>query len=65
MAQTVTLTFDRDTSRDCLEFVAFEDEVIEPLEILTAKLTSEDDVILLPEEASIEIIDDGRKFLSV
>jgi hypothetical protein len=42
-----------------VDFTALEDDVVEGAESLTAVLTSDDGVILSPEEATINIIDDG------
>ena len=54
-----SLVFDSTTSRSCVDFTALEDDVGEGAEILTAMLTSDDGVILAPDGATIEIVDDG------
>ena len=53
------LVFDSTTSHSCVDFTALEDDVVEEAETLTAMLTSDDDVILAPNEATIDIVDDG------
>lgn len=54
-----SLVFDSATNRSCVDFTALEDNVVEGTENLTAMLTSDDDVTLLPDKARIEIVDDG------
>ena len=57
--QMTSLTFDSTTSRSCVDFTALDDDVVEESENLTAMLTSNDDVTLSPDEATIVIVDDG------
>ena len=52
---TTTLTFDEQTSRNCVNFTGFEDNVVEPNENFTVILTNGDDVILIPDIAIVTI----------
>jgi hypothetical protein len=67
MGPAITLMFDSGTNRSCVDFTALEDDVVEGTENLTAVLTSDDDdVILLPGEAVINIMDDdGMTVLTI
>ena len=52
---TITLTFDPDTSRNCVNFTGFEDGISEPDENFTVSLTGGNDVVFNPDMAVITI----------
>ena len=59
-SQMVELKFDANTSRACADFTAKEDNIVEGVENLTATLSTDDDgILLLPEEAVIDILESG------
>ena len=62
-AVTTTLTFDPDTSRNCVDFTGFEDGIVEPDENFTVSLTSGDDVVLTPDTAVVTIVEGVGKQL--
>ena len=60
-AITTELTFDGSNSRRCVEFTAFEDDVVDPNETFTVTLTGGNDVNLTPDTAIVTITDDVGK----
>ena len=56
-AVSTVLIFDEDTSTNCVTFTGVEDNVVDPNENFTVVLTSQDDVILMPNMAVVTIVD--------
>ena len=54
-----TFTFDADTDRQCINITANPDNITEGMENFTLVLNSTDDVILLPEETEVQVVDTG------